>query len=380
MNDVNDFLKRAAERNGFSRDRFEERKIPTDVANISVVCFFGDVRTAFILSSLLLRRFREEKKGSKYFILCSWPGLQGMFPFVDEYWSFSDKSQIKRFYQESDGFHNRSDLATIYFRNLNEFFRDVINLRVLDDVYFNGIKQGFWDEYKHVKRFLPMIPSSAILGKDFNRRLNEHGGYKVFVAPSLFIRQWHLGKTVNIPAPRSFWIELVNRLIQDKFVPVIWNHYLTHDISEEFTDKKCVVFSDNDISNVMSIMRATGCVLDVYNGTSRLALCARCPYMALDERQRYIATKEFELDDLCGLKVPKQYIFSFSTIISEGNSEIWKADTFKNITNRLNNFLPALSRDQWPSTSESNEIVRYETVRKKKVKKIGARLLKITRD
>jgi hypothetical protein len=127
-------------------------------------------------------------------------------------------------------------------------------------------------------------------------------------------------------------------------------------------------------------MRATGCVLDVYNGTSRLALCARTPYLALDERQRYTATKEFELDDLCGSGVPKQYIFSFSTIITEGNKAVWNADTFNNITSKLNSFLPDLSRDQWPSTSEVDEIVKYDVVRKKKVKKIGARLLKITRD
>jgi hypothetical protein len=380
MTDVNDFLKRSSSRNGFSRDRFEEQKIPTDPANITVGYFFGDIRTAFVLSSLLLKRYREEKKGSKYFILCSWPGLQGMFPYVDEYWSFSDHSQIKRFYEGSDGLRNSTDLATIYFRNLNEFFRDVVNMRELENCYLNKLQQGFWDEYKHVKRFLPQVPSAAILGKDFNRRLNEYGGYKVFIAPTYFIRQWHLGKSVHVPSPREFWVELVDRLIKDGFVPVVWNHYLSHDISEKFTDKKCVFFSEWDISKVMGVMRSTGCVLDVYNGTSRFALAARCPYLALDERQRYVETKEFELDDLCGPQVPKQYIFSFSTIITEGNPIVWNADTFNNITNRLNDFLPGLSRDQWPSTSESEEMIKYDVVRKKKVQKIGARLLKITRD
>jgi hypothetical protein len=103
----------------------------------------------------LFHRFKETHKPSKYLILASWPGLAGLFPQADEYWSLQDASQMKRFFEQADGFRNRSDLATIYNRNLNEYFREVNDWRkVVEPYYSNGITQQFWDDYKHVKCFL----------------------------------------------------------------------------------------------------------------------------------------------------------------------------------------------------------------------------------
>ena len=137
MNSIADFLKRAADRTGFYRDRFEEKKIPTDHSNLVILPFFGDLRSMFLISTLLLQRYREEFKNSKYFILASWPGFEGLFPYVDEYWSLTDEAHIKKFYEQSDGFKNKSDLNTIYVRNLNEFFRDVISPVELEKYYKN---------------------------------------------------------------------------------------------------------------------------------------------------------------------------------------------------------------------------------------------------
>ena len=53
---------------------------------------FPDMRSSCVASALLLKRYREEIKGSKYFILVSWPGFGGLFPFVNEYWEVSDES------------------------------------------------------------------------------------------------------------------------------------------------------------------------------------------------------------------------------------------------------------------------------------------------
>ncbi len=102
--------------------------------------------------------------------------------------------------------------------------------------------------------------------------------------------------------------------------------------------------------------------------------------MAIDERARYAALKEYEIDDLCGQRVPKQYIFSFPTIIDGGNTNTWDFNIVNSIIARLNSFLPELNRDDWPTTGESTEIVPYESVRKKKHKKMGTRLLKVPRD
>ena len=71
MNSVADFLKRSAERNGFNRDRYEEKRIPTDFTNVCILPFFGDLRSLTILSSYILHRYREEYRGSKYFIVAS---------------------------------------------------------------------------------------------------------------------------------------------------------------------------------------------------------------------------------------------------------------------------------------------------------------------
>ena len=144
MNSVADFLKRAADRNGFSRERFEERKIPTDHNNLIVMPFFGDLRSMVVMSSLLLHRYRQEVKNSKYFILASWPGFQGLFPYVDEYWSTNDEAHLKRFYEQSEGLRNKSDMTTIYLRNLNEFFREVFDCNEIAPYYQNGFTNKFF--------------------------------------------------------------------------------------------------------------------------------------------------------------------------------------------------------------------------------------------
>ena len=97
---VAEFLKRSADRNGFVRERFDEGRIPTDHSALVVVPFFGDCRSMMVLSSLVLMRYRQEVKNSKYFIFASWPGYQGIFPYVDEYWAMSDQAQYKRFYEQ----------------------------------------------------------------------------------------------------------------------------------------------------------------------------------------------------------------------------------------------------------------------------------------
>ncbi len=377
---VSDFLKRASDRNGFTRDKYEDRRIPTDMDGLVVMPFFGDYRGMFLLSSWFLHRYKSFHKPNKYFILASWPGYQGLFPYVDEYWSLNDESQIKRFHMEADGFRNRSDLATIYQRNLNEFFRDVVDWKtVVQPYYNNGITELVWQEYKNLTRFLPHVPSAAILGRELNKELATRAGYKVFIHPLQFAQSWQMGKNKNIPVKKDFWVELVKRLLKEGFVPVIWQNHLTFDLSAEFIND-CLYIGDRDISKVLSSMRACGCVLDVFGGISRLAIAARCPFVALDERSRYSGVKEQEVDDLCGKEVPKQYIFTFSTIIADGTGHAWNSDLFNSIVNRLKSFLPELNRDSLPSTGESTELVLYESVRKTTNKKIGARLLKVTRD
>ena len=379
MNTVIDFLKRTADRNGFTRERFEESKIPNDFSNITVFPFFGDSNSLTILSSFLLHRYRVENKSSKYFIMASWPGYQAFFPYVDEYWSLNDFAHIKTFYERSQGFLNKSDLNTIYLRSFNEFFRDIVDVKEIGQFYDNGFTNKFFENYKDTKRFLPFIPSAAILGKEFNRDLATFPGYKIFLHPSFYAKQWSLGTNKNVDISKQFWIELINSLIEAKFTPVIWTNYLSYDVSDHFIGK-CIFLKENDMSRVLAAIRATGFALDVFNSLSRLALMARCPFLQVDERARYFNQKEYEIDDLFP-PVFKDNIFTFSTIITNGRPFIWRQDIFKIILSKLDKIMPELDRDVLPSTLETLEFISYnKNVRKNKSKKLGTRLLHIVKD
>jgi hypothetical protein len=378
MNEIADFIKRAADKTGFTRDLYNDQNVPTHHSNIMVLPFFGDLRSTLPLSSLVLKRYKEIIKGSKYLILASWPGCKSLFPYVDEYWSISDKSIMSRLYESSNGFENTGELATLYHRNLNLFFEDVIKPEELGKFYSCGITNDFWETFKNVERVLPNVPSSSIVGIDFTKELMSRPGFKVFIYPSRWVSTWSCGKNYHNKVTKDFWVALVEKLLNSGVSPVVYLSPLTHDISVDFAEK-CLYVSDPDISKVLGVMRGTGCVLDIFSGISRLAIMARCPFVSCEERSKYFGLKEYELDDLCGYGLPKQYIFSFSTIIREGNVDIWNTSLFESIVKKFNSFLPTLDRDKWPPTTESITKVPYSIVRKKEMKKIGAKFIKVRR-
>ena len=381
MKDIAGLVAKAAEKTGFQRDFFNVDNIPTDAANITLAPFFGDLRSLFILSSLLLHRYKEQDKPSKYHIVCGWPGFACLFPYADEYWSIQSEQHIKKLYPSVSGFSNKSDLIGQYYRNLNQyFFEDVVPLDVYFSEYYNkGLTNAFWAKYKHVKRFMPSVPSLALLSKDFNREFMERGGYKIFIYPSTYINNWHNNHCRLIKAPREFWVSLINRLLKDGFLPVICKTFGTYDLSAEFS-RNCIYFSDSDMGKILTVMRMTGCVLDIFSGISRLAMAARTPFLCVDERARYVGLKEYEIDDLCSVGIPKKYIFSFSTIIDGGTVASWDFDIFNSIIIKLQDFLPTVDKEKLPSTGQSLETVSYDIVRSKKLKRIGTRLLKMPKD
>lgn len=381
MKDIAGLIAKAADKNNFNRDFFNTNNIPTDANNIIIAPFFGDIRSTFIASSLLLHRYKDQDKPSKYLIACGWPGFASLFPYVDEYWSIQNEAHVKKLYSSASGFSNKSDLLSHYYRNLNQyFFEEVVSLEDHFSNYYNkGLTNEFWQKYKHVKKFLPSVPSSATLNKEFNREFMEKGGYKVFIYPTTHIMNWHNNHCKQISISKDFWISLLNRLLKEKFLPVICKSFGTYDLSAEFS-KSCIYFSEYDISKVLTVMRMTGCVLDIFSGISKLALAARTPFIYVDERARYITLKEYEIDDLCGIAIPKKYIFSFSTIIEGGTSASWDFDIFNSIVMKLQEFLPTIDKEVLPSTGQIVENVSYDFVRTRKLKRIGTRLLKMPKD
>ncbi|MHA1948700.1 MAG: hypothetical protein ACW99G_03040 [Candidatus Thorarchaeota archaeon] len=373
-----EILKRAAEKSGFARTKFVEKNTPTAMNSIVAMSYFGDLRSSVVLSSLLLHRTVEEEKGSKYFIMCSWPGYESLFPYVDEYWSIKDTSILKSFMNKCKDFDNVSEQAVLLPRGLNYFFQDTLLGNHVDKYYNRGITQDFFDRFRNVKRFLPAIPSSVILGDEFNREMTQRPGYKIFIYPTANIRTWHNGKLRMIKSSKDFWLALARKLIDARYCPVVYRDYLTYDLSPELTTE-CIHLRDTDVGGIMAAMRASSCVLDVFNGISRLSFPARCPFLAVDERSRYNAYKEHELDDLLGNEIPKEYIFSFPTIIGSGDERAWDVTLLDHIVSKLDSFLPKLDRDQWPPTSESYLTVPYDKVRKQKSTRLGTRFVKVER-
>ena len=378
MNNIAEFLKRSSEKAGFKREVYNDTKCPTHQSNITVFPFFGDLGSSMVLSSFLLNRYKE-MRGSKYFILATWPGHRSLFSNVDEFWSLASHEKLDDLYKESKGFENLGKLATLYHRNLNMYFEDVIGANTFTELYDNGFKKAFVDKFKIIVRSLPSIPSISVLGEKFGRDIRERAGLKVFVHPSKWTCVWSRGRMIRIPSRKRFWVALVDRLLKEGFVPVLHNSYLTFDLSAEFTDR-CVYVVEDDIGKIMGAMRSIGCVLDVFSDISRISLVARCPFLAVTERNKYVTMQDYALDDLCGIDLPKRYIFTFPTIIESGSDPTWQFNLFDGIVQKLNDFIPTLDINTLPTTAESTVELPYNTVRRRKQKKMGTRFIKVPRE
>lgn len=373
--DTIEIIKKAAEKGTLERIRYLENNVPTSMSSISVLPFFGDLRSTLILSAMLLKRYREEAKGSKYFILCSWPGYEGLFPYVDEYWTIKDKSLVKIMASQTKDFSNNSETFVSVIRNLNHFFEDVLDPSLFEAYYDKGIKQEFWNKFKHIKRYFPSIPSVAIMGPDFSRELSRRSGYKIFLEPSTHIRRFH-NKQESFAIPKEFWVQLVQVILNMGMVPVVYKTINSYDISDVFVDK-CVYVNEENILKILGVMRFCDCVLDVFNGLSRLAIIARTPYVVCDERTRFNIYKEYELDDLFSGSIPREYIFSFPTIIDLQNKGVWGYNILDIVANKLRLIVNDVDKNTLPVTSETMDIVPYSVVRNKKNKKFGTKFIKV---
>lgn len=375
MSEVNQILKRAADKAGFKRVVYQEKNVPTNASNVSVFLFLGDLRSTFTLSSIFLKRFKEESRSSKYFILCSWPGQEGLFPWVDEYWAVKDEALLKSLYSKAKGFSNTSEFCLGFERVLNSFFEEVVDGNIVKECYDQGIKEEFFDKYKHIKRFLPNLPSAVVLGNDLNRRLTQQYR-KVLIYPTIKIQDWKNGQIENLQISKMFWVGLMNKLLEERITPVVYQDYNTFDLSPDFHDS-AVFVANKSALDLLALMRSVGCVLDVFSGISRYAIAARCPFVVCQDRHIFNTLKDYEIDDLCGYDVEKNYLYIFPAICEENNQLYWNQSLFDAIISKVISFCDGSNRDDWPSTGEINEIVPYNRVREIKCKRMGTRFIKI---
>lgn len=377
MTDTADFLKRAAQRTGFTRQFYVEKNIPTDPSNIVAVPFFCDLTSLFILSSVILKNYKEANPG-KYIILCSWPGIQAFFPYVDEVWTLEDESVIKNLATGANNFYNDSTLATELTRSVAEVL-NIFTSRDISKYYNRGFSKKYWEEFKEIKRFLPEVPSANLISSDFRTQLNRRIGSKVVVYPTTRMKSWQHGKSVYLPISKDFWSSLIERLLQENYEPVVYQNWFTYDMSKDFIDR-CLYLVPKNMSDLLAAFREIGMVLDVHSGISRLAIAARCPYLAVTERKIYIEDKNFEIDDLCADGLPRQYIFSFSTQLMVGGPEEWEVSVLGNIVARLKEFLPLIEKELLPSTISSYQPMSYDFIRQRKSKRLGSAFIKTSKN
>lgn len=368
------FVARAAQQSGFERERYVDNKIPEDLDKIVAILFMGDMRSTSILSTLLLKPYIEKVLQGKYVIVCSFPGYGGLFPYANEFWSVNDTLAIPDLANGAFGFKNSDKRMNTLGIQLRRHFFTVLTEDDFLPFYDKGLTSAYFDRFKKVERHLPAIPPWR---SEMAMTLAQKGGKCIFISPNSSGQAWNQSENreVRINFPRDFWIKLVERLLYDGYTPVVHHAPGVYDLSPHFGER-CVYCSDRNIVGVMGAMRATGCVLDVFSGISRLAMVARCPFMVVDERQRYVKSKEYEINDLCIRGVPYRYMFSFPTVINDGGNYSEVIDHIMNIAAK---FMPKIAGFELPSASESCEEVSYDVVRQHKARKLGIRFIKVER-
>jgi len=372
-----EFLNNVCEKIGFKRQKYDDENVPTDLDDILVIPYFGDNKHIYILSTFILNNFKK-LKSSKYLILISYPGLSHLFPYVDEYWSPTDLSNINHVFNNSEYFENKSTFYLNLLRTLNENFRNVVDSSFFKELYYNKFLNKFWDFFNFEKNiFLPMIPSSSVLSKDIIKSLNSNN-YKLFIYPSQTINVWSNGKYNKVIVSKNFYIELLKYLKENEIFPVVWNNNFSYDLNNEFKNyTDCLIINSNNMFEILPAMRMTGLCLDIFNSVSKFSIIARTPSLIFEERNKYFLTKEYEIDDLVDLGLPGKRIFTFSNTLIRGDKNYWTKDIFEPIISYCKEYLPYVDRESLPNTSEIDSKMDVSLIRKIKNKRLGTKFIKI---
>ncbi len=357
--EVRDYISKVVARSSLIREKFVESKTPSSMNNLVVVPFFGDIRSEFIFSTMILNKWKELNKFS-YLVVCSWPGHNTLYPYADEYWTLHDATMLSNLVRGMNGLANSnvSFLEKILLRYL-----DNPQLMLPDDaqitrLYNNGISVQYLRESSAVLFTLPLIQSAAIS----TTRMLLGDKKKLLIMPTLNIHTWRNRKQTTLSTSKDFWLNLINKL-SSQYEIIVYENYCTHELGYKNT------ISDWNIMSLLSAMRNVDCVLDIFNQVSKYAYMARAPVFILDERQRYFGVRDYELDDLCGSYAAfRQYAFSFSPIIN-GDQDFIADIVLSKLPDFLNKLqtLPSLSPD------ELSINLSYASVRKHDAKKFGVR-------
>lgn len=361
-----EFLAHAAERTGFSRDIYTEKNIPVKPDSITITPFFGDGASEYVLSALLHRRVKEQILRDRYWVVATHPGRAFLYPFADEVWGLKGEEVVRQVSAGAIGFDPLGRGVLHVRQELNKFFPNVFEPAEFSRLYDGGLTRYFFDRFNTVEVDLPAIISPRI---EFARVLAEKPGKKAFLAPTLRISviDQH-GRPDVMDVPQQFWVELGESLLATNVTPVFQFGPTCHDVSSHFAGR-AVYCTDNTAIGLTAAMRASGCVVSVFQDVAFLAAVARAPLVWYEDRRRRVRLKMDELSATMP-PVPVELGFSFPAAIAGGSHQT----VTRAISSRVADFLSRVDRDQLPTTAAQRYEVDLRPVRDRRAKRMGSRL------
>lgn len=363
MSEFKDVIRRIVEKSKFKREKFDEVLLEKNYSNVIIVPFFGDSKSEFLFATTLLHKVLEKYKDS-YKIVCSWPGASYIYPYVHEYWTIDDADMLLNLKKNVNGFSNdKNDIDKMFFR----YFDHVLFGQELIADYYdqNGFTKKYFEVFNRINYRLPSVLSANISNiKLSNNKKN------ILVYPNKYAKLWNSGRTTTTLTDEGFWRHLINSLLSKNLHPVVCHFYDTHDMRKYFNEKVSFIESPN-LMYLLSVMRSSDCVLDVFSGISRYAIMARSPYFSCQERQCYFNCKEYEIEELFAKNIPKKVSFSFLPF----NGSTTFDQSVDLIINKLMEFLPNIDRNALPTSVEINSDLPYNEVRDRELKMLGLRII-----
>lgn len=374
--EVKQFVERAASWTGCVREYYRDESLPTHLSSIQSLCFYGDIKHTFLLSSFLLKPYLE-LLNKKYLILCSWFGHHQLFPYVGEFWSVQNKEMQSNMASGSRGFRNDSE----DYQRLHRKFIESMNMANMEDIE-SLYCHGFTDKYFNLcngklRLFLPSVASPNMLSSSFLASLESKRGKKVVIFPTKKFHCWFRGKLTHIPVPSQFWVVLIDSLLERGYVPVCYQNWFTYDMSHDFA-QECIYLVPMYIGDVLAAINYVGLVADLFSGVSRFAIMARCPYVYIEERMCYYHEKEDEIDNLFMDKIPCRLAYTFSSVVSRGDASDWKStiielllrklDEMSSSNNQSNLGLSSIEEEWEPANRSVNKSKRGFVFFRRKIK------------
>lgn len=347
LDSPNTILQRLSDHIGTKREYYIESNCKP-LSECLVIPFFGDTQHLFVLSTMLLKQFI-----SKYTIVVSYPGYAGLFPYASEYWSYSVPMHGLA-YENNESLQIQKMLVT--------YLDQVQQLDYYHKYYEYGFQKDYFENFKEIKYNLPLIKAAD------NYTLSRITGKKtVFISPTKYGLKFGSYKPQLLFFPEDYYVSLVECLLAEGYLPVIWQNSDSFNLSTKFAEKCVYVFKDN-ILDVIAVMRVTECILSIFSGLKWFSCLARNNCISINDRNLHTYSHDDELEILCA--DPKFLnIFAFPTLIDQGKFN----ELNKLILNKLMNFNAS---SVLPSPGILEIELSYDVVRQQKNKKIGTRFIR----